>query len=693
MDEEHPAANLRARVAAALREDRATTAAFAIGGGAQALAHASIAACAGALGEALAGDEILGGSARSLPLGLHATPVALCAVAVGAAVVKTVGGSISAYAQRRTASRVGDALRSHATCALLEGGRSSSAAEAAAVLAVRVRDVERGVDEGVLAHARALAQLVPLFGAMIAVSSRLALASLGALVPFALGLRLIRRRFRDGYGRAATLAEKLQCNVDELVRHVDLWRTFGAGAQVRAALAAAEDAAGRSLARADAGRAALSGANEALAALALLAAVSLAAAGVIRGGSGLVAFAAVFFLSYRPLRDLGDARTSERRGAEALAVVERAFEVDADAPAPAGRAPRTWAAERLDVRGVAAIRGDVATARASFIAEPGEVVAVVGPTGAGKTSLLRALLGLERSAGSITYGGVDLTAEGVGPANRPFAWVPQEPAVVAATLGENVALGAAARTSGATSPRAALDALGAQALVPRLDEPLEAGGPSLSGGERQWLSLARAIASGQPVLLLDEPTSGLDAASQARVIDALRALRDERAVTIVLVTHRPEPLAIADRVVRLGSELGEEARVVLEQELDVRDVELEHRRAIDAHAEGEAGVALGVDAAVAKDVRVDHPAAEHLEPAGALADAAALVEARLGVEAEDAADVELGARLDERKVARPEAHGRPRAVEPLGERREHALEVRERDALVHEEALDLVEHR
>jgi ABC-type transport system involved in cytochrome bd biosynthesis fused ATPase/permease subunit len=181
-------------------------------------------------------------------------------------------------------------------------------------------------------------------------------------------------------------------------------------------------------------------------------------------------------------------------------------------------------------------------------AEPGEVVAIVGATGAGKTSLLRALLGLEHDFdGNVRYGPHDLTRAGVGPSERPFAWVPQEPAIVAGTLEQNVAL-AADDPAAAT---AALDAVGAGELArTRRGEPVQAGGADLSGGERQWIAIARALASGLPVLLLDEPTAGLDARSQQRVLDALRAIRGSR--TVLLVTHRPEPLAIADRVIEIG---------------------------------------------------------------------------------------------------------------------------------------------
>jgi ABC-type transport system involved in cytochrome bd biosynthesis fused ATPase/permease subunit len=122
--------------------------------------------------------------------------------------------------------------------------------------------------------------------------------------------------------------------------------------------------------------------------------------------------------------------------------------------------------------------------------------------------------------------------------------VPQEAPVLADTLAANVVLGAPSADA-----RDALELLGATSLASQGEARVGAGGRALSGGERQWVALARAIATHQPVLLLDEPTSGLDADAQQTVLAAIARLRGRR--TVILVTHRLEPLSIADVVVRL----------------------------------------------------------------------------------------------------------------------------------------------
>src|SRR5690606_24504719 len=112
----------------------------------------------------------------------------------------------------------------------------------------------------------------------------------------------------------------------------------------------------------------------------------------------------------------------------------------------------------------------------------------------------------------------------------------------------------------------------------------------------------------------------------------------------------------------------------------------------DSESKGEPSGNVGVDAAVPEDLRVNHAAAEHLEETSALADATRLARA-VRLRAEDAADIHLGARFDEREVARSEAHGHLVAVEAMDERGQYALQLGEGDVARHVEALDLMEHR
>lgn len=539
--------------------------AFALMTAVQAGAHGAMATSAGLLGQVLVARQLGAPGAIVDSLPPFFSPLLLCFVGFGAAVLKAGAGAASIYAQKRAAFRVTSAVRREIADAILAAGPASrSATETHAALAIRLREVERGVDEGVLSGLRAAVTLVPLVLALVLLSSTLALAALAVLAPFALGLAWARRHLRATHARALRLAEQLHAGLDELVRHLDLWRTYGAAPRIRRALETAGEQAGQAAARADSARALASGANEALAAGALLAVVALVERGGLPLGQGpLVAFAAVFFLTYRPLRDLGDARTAAERGAQALDALHTVHPHPGTAlhnlrtartPEPAGPA---WDPARLEVHDLTVVRGSHATPPTSLEAGPGEIVVLVGPTGAGKTSLLRALLGLEPGAtGSVRYGDRDLTGAGVGPSERPFAWVPQEPAILTATLSANVALGLPdADPAGEDAPREdrsaeVLALIGATSLAARRNDPLTAGGPELSGGERQWVAIARALSTGLPVLLLDEPTAGLDPASQERVLDALAALRGKR--TVILVTHRPEPLALADRVVRLG---------------------------------------------------------------------------------------------------------------------------------------------
>jgi ABC-type multidrug transport system fused ATPase/permease subunit len=479
--------------------------------------------------------------------GIADLPFLLSLVGLAATVVKGLGATLGATAQSRLAQKVANAIRQDLVTRLLAAGTSHSAPDVAARLAVQTREVESGIEDGLLGGLRSVAQLVPLAVGLVVLSPSLAIGAAAVLVPFALFTGVARRAWKRSHARALGVAEDLHKAVDDLAQNIDLWRSYDAGEPIQRALARLGSELEVASSRTDAVRAALSSANETLAALALLVCILCARAFSIPLGDGtLVAFAAVFFMSYRPLRDLGDARAAMLRGSLALEALDAiaAIEVAADA----GRGRRAWARERLVVDSVGVRRGAEIMPRTSFSAAPGEIVAIAGPTGAGKTTLLRALLGLEPAAeGTVRYGSEDLSGAGVGPKCRPFAWVPQDAPVISGSLDDNVFLSARGGAAGDL-----LVSIGADALVRNATGRLGASGRPVSGGERKWIALARAIASGQPVLLLDEPTSGLDSASQASVLAALERLRATH--TVIVVTHQRETLRIADRVVALGDD-------------------------------------------------------------------------------------------------------------------------------------------
>jgi ABC-type multidrug transport system fused ATPase/permease subunit len=182
----------------------------------------------------------------------------------------------------------------------------------------------------------------------------------------------------------------------------------------------------------------------------------------------------------------------------------------------------------------------------------GETVALIGPSGVGKSTLLHLLLRLyDVDAGSVSIDGVDVRACRLQALRDGIAFVPQDPWLLDGTLADNIAFGSATATRAdvLAAGRAALVDEFARQLPAGYDTPLGEGGVRLSGGQRRRVALARAAVSDAPLVLLDEPTASLDPASAASVIQAIRSATARR--TVLLVTHDRDLAAIADRVVTL----------------------------------------------------------------------------------------------------------------------------------------------
>jgi ATP-binding cassette subfamily B protein/subfamily B ATP-binding cassette protein MsbA len=195
-------------------------------------------------------------------------------------------------------------------------------------------------------------------------------------------------------------------------------------------------------------------------------------------------------------------------------------------------------------------------------ARPGQTVALVGPTGAGKTTLVSLIARFfDPWRGRVCIDGVDLRRAALPSVRAQVALVLQEPLLLPLSVAENIAYG----RPGATREEivAAAVAANAHAFIERLpdgyDTQLGERGATLSGGERQRLSIARALLKDAPVLILDEPTSALDARTEALVLEALERLVHGR--TTFLIAHRLSTVRHADciavldcgRIVETGS--------------------------------------------------------------------------------------------------------------------------------------------
>lgn len=242
------------------------------------------------------------------------------------------------------------------------------------------------------------------------------------------------------------------------------------------------------------------------------------------------------------LGDLAEARIAAGRIARVL-----------DLPDP----PRPYVGlpERdvLRINGLTVTRPDRAPiGPLTLTATPGEWIALTGPTGSGKSTLLRAIAQLVPSSGTAAFGAVPLDTLDPEQLHRLVGFVPEGPLLLHGTVTENLLLlgdrppaevAAAAHTAG-------LDLALAQ-LPDGLDTQVGERGGALSGGQRQLVTLARALLRDSPVLLLDDVTSALDAGTEAEVLDRLRAATADRIV--LFATHAPAVRARADREITLAA--------------------------------------------------------------------------------------------------------------------------------------------
>jgi len=244
---------------------------------------------------------------------------------------------------------------------------------------------------------------------------------------------------------------------------------------------------------------------------------------------------------------LQGALASARRVRDALALEPEVLDAPGALPADGVRGELRFEGVGFNYSGGPPLLTDV-----TFTASPGELVAIVGLTGAGKSTLVGLIPRLYAATeGRILLDGEDLRRYGMTSLRERIAIVPQDPVLMQGTIADNLRYGRLDATPAdiEAAARAAHAHDFVSALPKGYDTEIAEDGGGLSGGERQRLAVARAVLKDAPILILDEPTSALDALSEEAVFGALRVLRRGR--TTIVIAHRLSTVRDADRILVL----------------------------------------------------------------------------------------------------------------------------------------------
>jgi ATP-binding cassette, subfamily B, bacterial len=274
----------------------------------------------------------------------------------------------------------------------------------------------------------------------------------------------------------------------------------------------------------------------------------LALAGELSAGV-LIVFLLYLGKMYKPMRDLSKmtdtvskAVVGYERIREVLEIESRVRDIPGARPAPKVKGRITFDRVSFSYGGDRQVLKDV-----SFTIEAGQVAAIVGPSGTGKTTIVSLIPRFyDPTSGSVCIDGTDVRRYRLKSLRDQISFVLQDTLLFHATIWENIAYGRPDASPGAI--RRAAELANAREFIEEMpggyDTMVGDRGATLSGGQRQRIAIARAIIRDAPILILDEPTSGLDATSEQSVIDALDTLMKGR--TSVVIAHHLSTIRHAD---------------------------------------------------------------------------------------------------------------------------------------------------
>jgi ATP-binding cassette subfamily B protein len=400
-----------------------------------------------------------------------------------------------------------------------------------------------------------LVRLVAIVVIMLGINPRMSLFAFVALPPVALGVNWTRRRIRDAFREIRSKTARMNAYLNEQVSGMAVVQAYAreekAAEEFDDSNAAYRNANNRSIIY----DATLDAAIEAISSICIASVLWYAG---LRSMSDQITFGTLFaFVAYIemffvPIRDLSARYTLLQ---SAMAGAERVFELlenrEEDAPADAAGAPGDpGLAFELDGVTFEYKPGAPVIRDVSVSARVGEKIALVGATGAGKSTIASLLLRLyEISAGTVRVSGKDVRSFPREELRTKFAVVPQDVYLFPGTVATNIAAG------DPTPDRAkvvrALERIGALDLFERrpsgLDAPVLERGGNFSAGERQLIAFARALYRDPPILVLDEATANVDSDTEARLQRALDGAMQGR--TALIIAHRLSTIRAVDRIV------------------------------------------------------------------------------------------------------------------------------------------------
>jgi ATP-binding cassette, subfamily B, bacterial MsbA len=481
------------------------------------------------------------------------------AAIIGLFAIRSLSGFISQYGLAWTATRTVLKLREHLFARLLanEPGLFSRSS-ASSMTNTLVYETQGGVTTLVgclLTLVRDTLTLVALMGYLLWLNWQLTLVVALLFPAVALVMRVLGKRLHRLTVEAQKATDSLAYVVEENMLAWRIVRLHGAEPQQAERFFSRADVVRRLTLKGVVAAASMTPVTQMLAACALSGVITVALWQSSQGGAtvgSFVAFVMAMLQLIAPVKHLSDVMAPLTRG---LAAVERGLDhiehtaVEIGGTHDGGRAAGEIRFENVGL----SWRDDAPPALAgiNLVIRPGEAVALVGPSGAGKTTLVNLLPRfLQPSSGRITLDGVPLTDWDMHALRRQFALVSQDVVLFNDSVAANVSLGAPMPREQVRAALAAANLLEfVESLPDGLDTAIGHNGSQLSGGQRQRLAIARAVAKDAPVLILDEATSALDSESERAVQDALERLMKGR--TTLVIAHRLSTIENADRVVAL----------------------------------------------------------------------------------------------------------------------------------------------